>query len=69
MDGRFLTFMIFIRRQYYFNLTGMAQENKTAPRWKLLYQATAAYGVSDLSAGNMLSIYRKMVSDVDVFAR
>ncbi|XP_046441645.1 acid sphingomyelinase-like phosphodiesterase 3b [Daphnia pulex] len=55
--------------QYYFNLTGMAVKTQATPQWQLLYQATVAYGVKDLSPANMLSIYRDMLSDPKVFER
>lgn len=55
--------------QYYFNLTGIAEQTPTNPRWQLLYQATVAYGVRDLSPENMLSIYRDMLADPKVFER
>ncbi len=61
--------MVSLFRQYYFNLTGMAQPSPTTPHWELLYQATAAYGVSDLNLENMLSIYRDMLADPKVFER
>lgn len=60
-------FYRFFFRQYYFNLTGMALKRQTVPKWQLLYQATVAYGVRDLSPANMLSIYRDMLRDPKVF--
>jgi len=62
-------FYRFFFRQYYFNLTGMAVKTQTIPQWQLLYQATVAYGVRDLSSANMLSIYRNMLADPKVFER
>lgn len=53
--------------QYYFNLTG--SDRRTHPKWQLLYQATKAYGVTDLSPTNMLAIYREMMVDPTVFDR
>jgi hypothetical protein len=45
----------------------MALKRQTVPKWQLLYQATVAYGVRDLSPANMLSIYRDMLRDPKVF--
>jgi len=39
------------------------------PKWQLLYQATAAYGIADLSHENMLSVYENMLVDPVVFDR
>jgi hypothetical protein len=47
----------------------MAVKTQATPQWQLLYQATVAYGVKDLSPANMLSIYRDMLSDPKVFER
>lgn len=47
----------------------MAEQTPTNPQWQLLYQATVAYGVRDLSPENMLSIYRDMLADPKVFER
>ena len=66
---------LFIRipRQYYFNLAGHHQQPRGAaaakPKWQLLYQATTAYGIPDLSHENMLSIYRDMLADPEIFGR
>ena len=57
-------------RQYYFNLTGSHHQPKAVkPKWQLLYQATAAYGIADLSHENMLSVYENMLVDPVVFDR
>ena len=66
--------------QFYLNLTQLMDPAEIElPRsrrsvddvaqWQLLYQATNAYGVQDLSAANVLSMYAEMLSDATVFER
>ena len=58
--------------QYYLNLSRIHLYGDTAAnstQWQLLYQATAAYGVSDLSVANVLQIYKDMLLDPAVFDR
>ena len=62
--------------QYYLNLTRLMHQipvqqrtNTNHTEWQLLYRATTAYDVQDLSAPNVLSIYKEMITDPAVFER